>query len=80
MESRFRKTYNIAEAKSRLSELVQRARSGEEVVISRDNKPVARLVPLGGMGQPRAPGSGKEQVLQIAADFDAPLEDFRDYE
>ena len=55
MESRPPKTYNIAEAKSRLSELVQRARMGEEVVIARDNKPVARLVPLVDRGQPRVP-------------------------
>ena len=80
MESRPPKTYNIAEAKSRLSELVQRARLGEEVVIARDNKPVARLVPLVNRGQPRSPGSAKDQILQIAPDFDAPLADFKDYE
>jgi antitoxin (DNA-binding transcriptional repressor) of toxin-antitoxin stability system len=50
------------------------------VVIARDNKPVARLVPLAGHGQTRVPGSAKGQILKIAADFDAPLADFKDYE
>ncbi|MDX2237440.1 MAG: type II toxin-antitoxin system prevent-host-death family antitoxin [Hyphomonadaceae bacterium] len=36
---------NIAEAKAKLSELVARAEAGEEVVIARDGKPVATLVP-----------------------------------
>ena len=38
---------NIAEAKARLSELVEKAANGEEIVIARDHKPVARLVPVG---------------------------------
>ena len=38
--------FNVAEAKARFSELVQKAVSGEEVVIARDNRPLLRLVPL----------------------------------
>lgn len=38
--------FNIAEAKAHLSELIQKALNGEEVIIARDNKPLARLVPL----------------------------------
>lgn len=37
---------NIYQAKTRLSELVQRASTGEEIIISRNGEPVARLVPL----------------------------------
>jgi prevent-host-death family protein len=39
-------TVNIGEAKTRLSELVAKAEAGEEVVIARDNEPVARLTAL----------------------------------
>jgi prevent-host-death family protein len=68
---------NIAEAKARLSELVEKAASGEEVLIARDHKPVAKLVPVRG-GSPRAPGSAKGQVW-IAPDFDETPSDFGDY-
>lgn len=37
---------NIAEAKAKLSSLVQKALDGEEVILARDGKPVARIVPL----------------------------------
>ena len=38
---------NVQEAKTRLSQLLQAAERGEEVVIARDGKPVVRLVPMG---------------------------------
>ncbi|HEY2933715.1 MAG TPA: type II toxin-antitoxin system prevent-host-death family antitoxin, partial [Acidobacteriota bacterium] len=38
--------FNIHEAKARLSELIQKAMLGEEVIIARDNKPVAKIVAL----------------------------------
>lgn len=71
--------FNIAEAKSRFSELVQKAMLGEEVVISKDNKPVVKLVPLDRPKRPRKPGSGKGQILKIAPDFDATPKEFEDY-
>ena len=71
--------FNIAEAKTRFSELVQKAMLGEEVIIAKDNKPVLRLVPLEKPKQVRKPGSGKGQVLYIAPDFDATPEAFKDY-
>ena len=70
--------YNIAQAKARFSELVQKAMLGEEVVIARDHKPVLRLVPLEDAGQPRKPGSAKGQVW-MADDFDETPEDFKEY-
>ena len=69
--------YNVAEAKANFSTLVRKALQGEEVVIARDNKPLLRLVPVGVAS--RAPGSAKGRVA-MADDFDAPLEDFADYE
>ena len=71
--------FNIADAKTRFSELVQKAILGEEVIIARDNKPVVKLVPLDKPKQPRKPGSGKGQILYIAPDFDATPEGFKDY-
>ena len=77
MVTRTQRYVNIAEAKARLSELVEKAASGEEIVIARDHKPVAKLVPVRAR-VPRAPGSAKGQVW-IAPDFDEIPDDFRDY-
>jgi len=71
------KHYNVAEAKAHFSTLVRKALQGEEVVIARDNKPLLRLVPVG--VPTRAPGSARGRV-RLADDFDAPLEDFADYQ
>jgi prevent-host-death family protein len=73
------KQFNIHEAKARLSELVQKAMLGEEVIIARDNKPVAKLVPFRQIKRRRKLGSAKDKILYIAPDFDVPLEDFKDY-
>jgi prevent-host-death family protein len=70
--------FNIAQAKSRFSELVDKALLGEEIVISRDNKPLLKLIPVGTSVR-RKPGSAKGEVIYIAEDFDAPLSDFADY-
>ncbi|MSQ73610.1 MAG: type II toxin-antitoxin system Phd/YefM family antitoxin [Betaproteobacteria bacterium] len=72
-------TFNIAEAKSHFSALVQKAMLGEEVIIAKGNTPVLKLVPLDSPRQPRKPGSGKGQVLYIAPDFDATPAGFKDY-
>ena len=71
--------FNIAEAKSKFSELVQKAMLGEEVIIAKDNKPVLKLVPLDEPKRPRKPGSGKGQILYVAPDFDATPEGFEGY-
>lgn len=69
--------FNIAEAKARFSELVDRALAGDEVIVARDNKPLLKLVPLAASGD-RRPGTAKGQV-QMTPDFDAPLPDFDGY-
>jgi len=70
---------NIAEAKAKLSELVQQALAGEEIWIARDGKPQVRLAAL---PQPhrRTPGLSRGAVAYVAANFDAPLDDFHEYE
>ncbi len=66
-----RQSVNIADAKARLPELVERAARGEEIVIARNGEPRARLVPLP-PGKPRVPGAGAGQ-WEIADDFNDPL-------
>ena len=60
---------NIHEAKTNFSRLVERAEHGEEIVIGRAGKPVARLVPYREATSPRTPG-GWEGRVWIAPDFD----------
>lgn len=66
------KPVNIYEAKTRLSELVERAAAGEEIIIAKAGTPRARLAPLPTATEPRKPG-GWEEGVWIAEDFDAPL-------
>lgn len=66
------KPVNIYDAKTRLSELVDRAAAGEEIVIAKSGVPTARLVPLRAVHESRAPGRWGGQ-MHIANDFDAPL-------
>ena len=66
------RTVNISQAKAHLSRLVEEAATGEGIVITKHNWPVARLVPLGASTRPRMPG-GWEGKVWIADDFDALL-------
>jgi prevent-host-death family protein len=63
---------NLYEAKTQLSRLVERAAGGEEIVIAKGGRPLARLVPLARRTAPRELGFLAGQV-RIAPDFDAPL-------
>jgi len=73
-------TVLLEDADSQLAQLVQQVSTGEEVVIVRDHKPVAKLVPYLHEKPIRSGyGSGKDDILYMADDFDAPLEDFKDY-
>ncbi len=65
-------TVNIHEAKTNLSKLLARVSIGDEVIIARSGKPIARLVPISGKSRRRVPGSAAGKVI-IAPDFDAPL-------
>ena len=60
---------NMHEAKTHLSRLVERAAQGEDVVIAKAGRPVARLVPYDESSEPRKPGAWKGRVW-IAPDFD----------
>lgn len=67
---------NIHEAKTQLSKLLSRVVQGEEIVIARAGRPIAKLVPVQA-DQTRRPGRYAGQGY-IAEDFDAPLRDVED--
>lgn len=62
----------VHEAKTTLSRLLARVEAGEEIVIARSGRPVARLVPIDRPVPQRRPGSWAGRV-RIGADFDDPL-------
>jgi antitoxin (DNA-binding transcriptional repressor) of toxin-antitoxin stability system len=71
-------TMSLAEAQRNLSHMARRLSPGEEVVNTENDEPVARLT----ASPPRLErklGSLKGYVLYMAPDFDAPLEDFKEY-
>lgn len=63
---------NIHEAKTHLSRLVEQASAGEEIIIAKAGKPMARLVPLAPVVKAKKLGLLRGKI-GIAADFDAPL-------
>lgn len=70
--------FNIHEAKTHFSKLLQRVMSGEEVVIAKAGKPIARLVPVNANDtSPRVPGIDKGKVV-IKPNFDDPIPEFEE--
>lgn len=71
----------LKEAQSGLAEIIHRLTPGDEVVIMENDQPVARLVPTQPIPKKaqRQLGTMKGTVLYMAPDFDAPLEDFKEY-
>ena len=74
-------TVTIQEAKASLSELIHGLAAGGEVLILENDKPVARLLPSPATPShhPRKLGTLQGTVQHMAADFDAPLDDFNEY-
>ena len=72
MKNRTPKSYNVHEAKTHLSRLLESVAAGEEVVIAKAGVPVARLVPVVIPAEQRPLGTERGRVF-IADDFDAPL-------
>lgn len=66
---------DISQAKSDLSKLLDLAIQGEEIVITQDDKPVAKISPI---KRPLKRRSAKGKVW-MSDDFDQPLEDFQEY-
>ena len=65
---------NIHQAKTQLSQLLHLAEKGEEVVIARAGVPIARLVGWQAPAQPVAAPGAMHGQINLADDFDAPLD------
>ncbi len=63
---------NIYEAKTHFSKLIARVMGGEEIIIGKSGKPIARLVPFSGKPVNRRPGTAAKTIF-VSPDFDAPL-------
>jgi prevent-host-death family protein len=72
---------SIDEARAKLSELIHDLRPGDEIVITEGEEPVARLLPATAarLQKRRQLGTLHGTVKYVAPDFDAPLEDFKEY-
>jgi prevent-host-death family protein len=62
--------FNVHDAKTHLSRLLERVAQGEEIIIAKSGRPVAKLVRLA--AEPRKPGRLKGRI-RVGADFDEPL-------
>jgi antitoxin (DNA-binding transcriptional repressor) of toxin-antitoxin stability system len=73
-------TVTLQEAQSRLPDLIHGLAPGDEVVITENDQPLARLtLAASAERKPRQLGTLKGTVLYMAPDFDAPLDDFKEY-
>ncbi|MDZ8223652.1 MULTISPECIES: type II toxin-antitoxin system prevent-host-death family antitoxin [unclassified Nostoc] len=68
----------LAEASQNLPDLIEAALGGEEIIIIKDNQPLVKLTPVSSLKHRRQPGSAKG-LITISDDFDAPLEEFKEY-
>jgi antitoxin (DNA-binding transcriptional repressor) of toxin-antitoxin stability system len=71
---------SVGEAQATLPELIHRLTPGQEVLLTEDDRPVAKLVATASE-PPNTPklGTQRGSVAYVAPDFDAPLDDFKEY-
>ena len=67
--------YKLVDAKSHFSEIIQKVMLGATIVVTKENRPVVKIVPI--KPATRTPGTGKG--IWMASDFDQPLADFAEY-
>jgi antitoxin (DNA-binding transcriptional repressor) of toxin-antitoxin stability system len=68
----------VEEAQATLQELIDKLAPGEEVILTENQQPVAKLIGARPLRE-RKLGTLRGTVLYVAPDFDAPLEDFKEY-
>ena len=71
-------TVNLDEAKIYLLNLIEEVIGGEEVVITKDNKPIVKLVPIS-QTRPKPQFGSAKGLITMSEDFDESLEDFKEY-
>ncbi len=69
----------IEEAQAKLPQLIDQLNPGEEVVITRDGQPLAQVKKTARTSWPCRAGSYRKAEFWMAPDFDAPLDDFKEY-
>lgn len=69
---------DISQAEDQINQLFQSALQGEETIITRDEQPILKLMPMALPKKRRQRGSAKGQIL-MALSFDEPLSDFEEY-
>lgn len=69
---------NIHEAKTHFSKLIKEVQNGDDIIIAKGNKPIARLTSIEQTAPSRKLGTAKGKI-KMSADFDLPLNDFKDY-
>ena len=72
-------TITIEEAQVNLPEIIEKLAPGEELIITRNDQPIATLTHSPRTSWPCQPGSARSKSHWMAEDFDAPLEDFKEY-
>ena len=73
------KAYELDSILPGLQTLVEEAQAGEEILITEHQKPVAKLVPVSNATRPRPKAGSLPGEIWMAADFNAPLADFKEY-
>lgn len=69
---------NIHEAKTHFSKLLKEVLKGKEIIIAKGNKPIAKLISIERKKPKRKLGTAKGKI-QMAPDFDEPINDFKEY-
>jgi antitoxin (DNA-binding transcriptional repressor) of toxin-antitoxin stability system len=72
-------TVTLEEAQAKLSEIIGQLLPGEVVTITDHGQPLAQVKRTERTSWPCKAGSAKDRILWIAPDFDAPLDEFREY-
>ena len=72
-------TISVDEAQAKLKDLIHQMAPGEEIVITENQQPVAKLVSQQAKPPRPGPGLGKGSIIYMAPDFDAPLEEMKEY-
>jgi prevent-host-death family protein len=72
-------TVTLEEAQANLSQLLQQLQPGEEITITDHGQPLAQVKKVERTSWPCKAGSYEKAVFRMAPDFDAPLDEFKEY-